>query len=729
MAQSVAKKFRGLLRAVLSTSGKSNKQLEQRHADIRDFVQQHASEAALDAMLEVYLEEYAGLEARNDKNARYLSASVFEHVFELWTSQVTFFEPRLQACFANLLDNRGKTPAVDPIHKRYLSLDAVTQSKITGHLKLKRKEKHNSLSLFEILMDLFFVKNARLPETDAELFGFDPAPDSKLKDELDALGDVVRMAYEQKSPDALEQALQAFMKWSRQNDDVARCFQIFIWCRAAAGKPGRGLYEWQWWITDELYLLSVHRIFLCALNKGYGFVLANFLTADEVEVLLQPLAESPYYSDFADRLYPFKVREPAGAGAHFDELGVLHLRLLMFAEQMGFFLLSAEEMDDKLNALIQNSSEQRNKTEYVASELAGLSRDVRVGAVLEDKVTIVVIEDDGSFVITWKGIDHRLFSASKDALGKMFAEVFISELIAGTQHLLVLIPALFELLQYVASLCTGGITGLLEEIAENIIGDLAVSAAERLTDNRAVLGALGMIGPSSLAIPGKRIGKAALKAVRKGKSLLRKPKTNLPTARALKRPRRGGLKAKGSAPKAGRSAPKPPLYGFKRYFKTAGAADSPAAKKLAKKTDLKPQPLNAYALNQPWGQFQSSVAGGRKCGMVATLKDGKKKIYPDGIAHAAEAKGKVDLLEAKHEHDSVTVENFETNSLHWKYVDDKGEQMARYVQYVKENSKYVDKVRYICSSVHVAEIYEALRQALDPKLQKYIEVELDVRAP
>jgi hypothetical protein len=131
-----------------------------------------------------------------------------------------------------------------------------------------------------------------------------------------------------------------------------------------------------------------------------------------------------------------------------------------------------------------------------------------------------------------------------------------------------------------------------------------------------------------------------------------------------------------------------------------------------------------------WGQYQASVAGGRKSGMRAKPKNGRL-IKPDGIAHSSEVKGKVDLLEAKHEGNHVTLQNFGTKSAHWIYGESESKlgQTKRYAQYARENPKHVDKLRYICNSKPVYDAYFIMREQLLPRyLRKYIEIELDPRA-
>jgi hypothetical protein len=741
MAATVDKEFGRLLTAALSTAGKATTQLEPRVNQIRAFIAAQQNLPAYEAMLFVYLRDYQALEKRNDKNAAYISAAIFVDIFDLRIQLATFFDPHLQDWLQVFVDNSPAAPN-DEIYQRFKSLNSVQQSAIVNRLRQKRAEKRDNLAIFEILADLFNIKHRRLPETDEEMFGrFSPMPERDLHKKLTESRAAAKHAFASREPEQLQTVIRDFASWASEGFNVARSFQIFIWCRDIVLGHASSPHTTDAWIDNEIYLVSVQRVVIAAINSGHGYVIRNFLSEDDIETFLEPLAASRYYSSYADRLYPFFGNGPYSAGANFVDLVLLQLNLLLFADALGFFLASPQEMDDVLNDLILNGAEIRNRRGRIsAPSMAQLSRTIRVGQEIEGLLTVVHFEDYASSTVTivWKGIDHFVFFAPSEALGHLVERHLFQKLYENTKHLLVLIPAFFELLQYIAAFLTGGVLGLVEEFVENMVGEAAVAIAERYTDNEALLMLAGGINPASLAFPGRRFGKAAIKAgvkaVRKIKTLKPKPKSSIPRARArFKKPKKPAKPPKvpvKKQPKAKKQKSKrPDKYYRARIYNFQGAFESKPAKRLSKTTGLKRKPLTESQQKTTAGMYQMAVSGGKESGYWAQLKNGRV-VEPDGLAHSVDSAGKVDLIEAKDESELIDHDNFDVKSHHFRQAEEKREQMERYARYAKENPGQVDKVRYICSSRTVYDTYYVIvREQLLPKhLRKYIEIELDPRA-
>ena len=744
MAATVDKQFAKLLAAALSTQGKSPKEMEPHVDKVRAFIVEQSGLPANEAILFVYLRDYRALEIKNDKNAAFISQALFVDIFDLRIQYSTFFDPLLQEWLVLFVD-KGPPPANDEIYERFKTLNSVQQSAIVNRLIAKRREKRDHLTIFEILADLFNNKNRRLPETDEEMFGrFSPMPDQSLHKALTGYRAAVKRAFQARQPERMQELVREYASWASEGFSVARSFQIFIWCRDIVLGHAASPHSVEVWIDNEFYLLSVQRVVISAINSGHGYVIHHFLSEDDIETFLGPLSASRYYSSYADRLYPFHGNGPYSVGSNFVDLVLLQLNLLLFADTLGFSLCSPQEMDETLDDLIENGAKLRNDRRRVsAPSLAYLSRTVRIGQEVEGVLTVVHLGDYGSdqFVVAWKGIDHFLFYASERAVGNVLESRFVQILFENTQHLLVLIPALFELLQYIAAFITGGVLAVIEEFVENMIGEISVAIAERYTDNEMVHMLAGAVNPTSLAIPGKALvkagAKAGIKAIRQLPTLRMKPNSSVPTARArFRKPKKPTkppkvkvkkiLKPKQSKQK--RKWKRPAKYYRANIYNFKGAFDSKPAKALAKKTGLKRKPLTEAQQKTNYGMYQWAVCGGKEAGYSCKTKRGRQ-VEPDGLAHAVDEKGKVDLIEAKDESEIVTEENFDYKSQHFRQAHEKVDQMKNYAQYTKENPAHIGKTRYICSSRSVYDTYFNIREQLLPKgLRKYIEIELDPRA-
>lgn len=166
-------------------------------------------------------------------------------------------------------------------------------------------------------------------------------------------------------------------------------------------------------------------------------------------------------------------------------------------------------------------------------------------------------------------------------------------------------------------------------------------------------------------------------------------------------------------------------------YATHGALNTDAGKTLAKR-GLKGSKLTRDQLSSDHYLYQRIVAGVTQWKLK--LKTGhwrtkERFVEPDGVAHAKEAKGKLDLIEAKWEGDHIAFDNWDYRSMNWKWAGDKIDQMKRYAEAVRQNPDILHRARYCCSSKTLYDIYSILReQALPRHMRQYVAIELDPRA-
>jgi hypothetical protein len=105
-------------------------------------------------------------------------------------------------------------------------------------------------------------------------------------------------------------------------------------------------------------------------------------------------------------------------------------------------------------------------------------KTLRVGEMV-GKVFIVWWDSNRSIVyLQVEGLEKTLFSVgSYYRLGQLFDDdAFYGEVYRGTQHLLVLIPFLFDVLGYLPDLMSGWLTGLIKSVAFDMAFEKVVSA-------------------------------------------------------------------------------------------------------------------------------------------------------------------------------------------------------------------------------------------------------------
>lgn len=488
MASNFSKKFKTLLCEALSTLGKAKNEKEDSVNKLREFIHTQKSAESFEVMLDVYMQEYQLLESNNDNDAVYISEYFFEMLFQRRVETATFYDDFVQRCIEvllymntntnapELLINKNRSSAIgEDITRRFKSLkNSVWQNNIIKYLKIKQTNKKESLSLFEILVDMFWVTNRRFPEEDNELFNFNPESTASMKELLQVRASL-KSEFERGNQEGLKKTLLELAELVSGKDnkfpDINTSFQYFLWSRRFVVKSELSSIsdermEYMKYTINELYLVCSQSLIKAAINNGYHFVQVNLISEAELEIILAPLGKSEYYSTYHDRFKANIYRGPlpdvpslpvtaTSIGDKFIELTLLHLELLLFAREMHIRLASSEEQDEMLNELLNSDPiELRNRKVRIPHETLG--NYIRLNQVLEGVATITylpasygsgatgtLIQDIG---ICWKNIDHFIFLVNASDLSRITVNRYYEQLYEGTKHLLILIQPFFRIL-------------------------------------------------------------------------------------------------------------------------------------------------------------------------------------------------------------------------------------------------------------------------------------------
>ncbi|SCZ01311.1 hypothetical protein [Microvirga guangxiensis] len=539
MARRVDEAFRDHLHQALATAMRTAEQTQPYHDRLRKFVKRNTTEEALDAMLSVYYDDHEKLEQQGGKDAVYISGSTFELLVTQRIEASLFYDPWLQEALKllnrpTLVAERGDRfrARFDRLQRDNSVLTSNIRLKLTEKIKLKRQ----SLTFFEILVDLYALKNGLPPEEEHQMLAFQPALSEPLKKEYDTkIGALYYELIVRKDPEGAEKALNEFGRWASQVQDVARAFQILKWSRDTVVRLSARPHSLHAWLFNEIYLISIQRAVMTAINCGYHKVQTSFLRLEEIDLLLHPLMTSYYFSDYADRLYPFANDGARAGGVNFIGLSALHIYLLLFADSRGIRLLSSKERDGVADQIIAEPSI-LDRTMWITGNLAAAARSVKRGKI-GSSASLVLVEGRG-LIVSIEGIEHHLFHVDMTVAGKWLDQYLVDQLLEGTQHLLVLIPAFFDLLQYTHVFITGGISGLIEELIEDQVAELAADIVYKYTGNEKLQMAVGALGnPSTILVPSRglarMVGKAGTRSVRKVQAAWKTRQGLIPHAKVI----------------------------------------------------------------------------------------------------------------------------------------------------------------------------------------------------
>lgn len=420
--------------------------------------------ACLDEYLKVYLSYLP-----DDRRSKFIFAILLKEKIEKSKDTDKFIDE-----IANLLADMQR-PFAPGIRQRYDDLEPNEQKEIDALIKAKKDLQKQRFGILSALQKAFYRDRTKEP-TRKDLWDFDPALSGELRNKFGVAQSRCRTAWAKNDAQDMEKALKEFTDFlSRQN--CLELFQVLKWCRDVVQerptrvfvnsrgeqevhKPGAHTV-----LEAEFYFQCVYRVFLYAINHGYSKNYSGF-TSDEIPFFFAPLAGDYWYENYVNR-YCAGITK----GTEFREASVLFLRLLIFARMNDAQLLNNKQALE-IRKLVNNVPESVLRLPSFRPDVG--PETLRGNVRIKDRFgKVVVIYFDKKvdsrsgkpICVEFDGVDNFLFRISVGKLSDFNEENFYTTLWENTRHLLVLIPAIFQLLGYTFSFVTGGFSALIIDVA------------------------------------------------------------------------------------------------------------------------------------------------------------------------------------------------------------------------------------------------------------------------
>jgi hypothetical protein len=470
----------------------------------------------------------------NRNNVRfYKSDQLFQFLFE---QSAKVSDPSLFETWAGHLES---TSILVSFRDRFNALDKYFQREITNFIKRERERRRSQRSLVDLLRDEYARTNGGKKASMAELVAFDPRPS------FTALAEIRITTVHRRFLDALakptDEALETFAKQLNifseylktvGDDDLLRLFQVFKLVRDPPFEMHvhlRALYY-------GLHAIACIQLHSAALRKHVFTRNLDGLTPDEVEFFAGPAIRSNFlYRSNVVRAMTGSLRQPAVAigqmtlflntylmaeGRYKGKLSLLNLEETLkiqkkwaeIKELGGQINLAARQKD--LAALSRILSDPRNAGALrTMREMEGQKLQLSSGHVLGTRVlkagsrikghpklgTIAVTYiDPGKVVYVEFGpFKPQMFQASHAFItDRQFAESLL-EIHASTIGMVHLTRLIFTAMGFMPALVSGGIVGLIYEVASSFAIEWLQEQVAELDPTLAIaLGfALNLFGP------------------------------------------------------------------------------------------------------------------------------------------------------------------------------------------------------------------------------------------
>jgi hypothetical protein len=239
---------------------------------------------------------------------------------------------------------------------------------------------------------------------------------------------------------------------------------VVKWCRDWLGSERV--------MRDELYWNAVGALFVRLLLDRPEEYKNGLNKEEEAYFVSGPSVRRPYLDDYSYRLrYLWTTRNHE----RFRQLCKVHAALIIYANKRQMRLATMAEtarVYSKLRALDEHGPTSGVLLSVPVTERPGLLQDkhamVGLGETFGD-ITIVWFEGLDTAYVECRSLDKVLFvmheTAYSHRLGDLTTARFYDELARGTEDLLVLIPAFFQVLAYLPDLVSGGLTAFVKTIA------------------------------------------------------------------------------------------------------------------------------------------------------------------------------------------------------------------------------------------------------------------------
>lgn len=406
----------------------------------------------------------------NNNNSRYV-------FFSLLAWAITKGEPYFALKYEWLIHSPGTL-----WNKWYAELDERHQKvQLDERISIKKTQQARIL---DHLQFAYFQKYQKDPASLKVLQAFEPVSDSKNQALLNQILNKAEHAYRTNLMNDLLQSFDELANLFQSQNNGLLLLTMIKWCRESKNLDAVVRGEFYWYGVGILYLLVIR-----SHNVAYGYDEEDsekdakrgfndkerlfFLDGDAADV---KVGIPHYRGDFEFRLRDMMLIRKSPTD--FTNMSRAHLELLVFGKSLNIDLASMVEAE-LVSHLIE---EQRGSAHLstiripVTSRLAinaGSTRLFQLGQSLGNYTIIWWDKLSGATYLERNGLERVLFTAYSEKLTDLADEDAVAgELWRRTRHLLPIIELFYQACNYLPALLTGGFTGIVKEIVE----DLLVSA-------------------------------------------------------------------------------------------------------------------------------------------------------------------------------------------------------------------------------------------------------------
>lgn len=417
----------------------------------------------------------------------------------------------------------------------WAQLASADQIKLVGLGNQARQRLSDTRTLITPLVKAYAKKNNHAPGTTAELFGFNPAPDSQLRPEFDRIALECskfwasfsfyngHLVPNQKNLTLLDSHFAEFTQFLKTNAaDPLVFFQVLNWIREGGAEDvvsvdgdrvGKKIgLAWQN-VWQELYLEAC--FFAIEMAGSQWNVIAVYnakgFPADDYEFFIRPIRGGA--SDRPQELLLARVKGRLLDFTASQEITIARRRNDRFADYSGYQLLDELEIIELQNTIadLQESNPDAVMKRYIhtASAQAVFDDDYHVNQTVFDELTIVWIEEKNRTemaIVEFHAMDCVLFRMDGGHLREAVKEGFYKELAKNAEALKAFLLAYLEVLGLVLDVITAGASGgfrriLFEFAKERLKDKLTDKALDALGVENQVIRTLAGMGANMVKLP------------------------------------------------------------------------------------------------------------------------------------------------------------------------------------------------------------------------------------
>lgn len=360
--------------------------------------------------------------------------------------------------FVFLTQNAGTVWA-----RRYSALEQWQKNDLQLEADKKTNKATGTTRFIDEFKLSYFKKNHKDPDLKA-LRAFEPDVASEHKSKL---LEVLRRCDRTFNLIELQDFLKAF-------DDLANLFQaqkdivtfitLLKWCRDASDLGQR--------VRDELYWYGIQALYQLAINERPTVYIKGFSEEERQFLINIGSRPNPYFNDFEQRL-EYMIWKRQGR-SEITGISKAHAALLLIADKYRITLVPMAEAQ-RVRTLVESLRRDRptsiDELRIPINSPMAPNTKLRIGQTVGNIFIIWWDSNKNTVYVEVNGLGRVLFSmGAYYRLGQLYQDdALYGQIWRNTQHLMVLIPAFFEVLGYLPDLVSGGFGGLVKSVVVNYV--------------------------------------------------------------------------------------------------------------------------------------------------------------------------------------------------------------------------------------------------------------------